>query len=138
MTNTSSSCTASHSDSAVSRPILFIVGSEYRVMGYVYKTFVTLIFGHSGWSHFIGNASYLLLLGPILEEKYGSKELIEVKGITAIAMGLVNYIFFLNLGLCGASGVAFAFTILERHIIMQIMVDIDSVCVGKLRINMRK
>lgn len=28
----------SHSDSAVSRPILFIVGSEYRVMDYVYKT----------------------------------------------------------------------------------------------------
>ena len=65
-------------------------------MDYVYKTFVTLIFRHSGWSHFIGNASYLLLLGPILEEKYGSKELIEVKGITAIAMGLVNYIFFLT------------------------------------------
>ena len=108
------------------------------MMGYVYKTFVTLIFGHSGWSRVIGNASYLLLLGPILEEKYDSKELIEVIGITAIAMGLVNYIFFWNLGLCGASGVVFAFIILERHIIMQIMVGIDSVCIGKLRINMRK
>lgn len=59
-----------------------------------YVRFITHIFGHSGWSHFIGNASYLLLLGPMLEEKYGSKELIEVIGITAIATGLVNYIFF--------------------------------------------
>lgn len=77
-----------------------------------YLRFITHIFGHSGWSHFIGNASYLLLLGPMLEEKYGSKELIEVIGITAVVTGLVNYIFFWNVGLCGASGVVFAFIIL--------------------------
>ena len=77
-----------------------------------YVRFVTHIFGHSGWSHFIGNASYLLLLGPMLEEKHGSKELIEVIGITAVITGIVNYIFFWNVGLCGASGVAFAFIIL--------------------------
>lgn len=77
-----------------------------------YVRFIAHIFGHSGWSHFIGNASYLLLLGPMLEEKYGSKELIEVIGITAVVTGLVNYIFFWNVGLCGASGVVFAFIIL--------------------------
>lgn len=77
-----------------------------------YVRFITHIFGHSGWSHFIGNASYLLLLGPMLEEKYGSKELIEVIGITAVITGIVNYIFFWNVGLCGASGVVFAFIIL--------------------------
>lgn len=77
-----------------------------------YVRFITHIFGHSGWSHFIGNASYLLLLGPMLEEKHGSKELIEVIGITAVVTGLVNYIFFWNVGLCGASGVVFAFIVL--------------------------
>ena len=77
-----------------------------------YVRFITHIFGHSGWSHFIGNASYLLLLGPMLEEKHGSKELIEVIGITAVITGVVNYIFFWNVGLCGASGVVFAFIIL--------------------------
>lgn len=77
-----------------------------------YVRFITHIFGHSGWSHFIGNASYLLLLGPMLEEKYGSKVLLEVMCITAIVTGLVNYIFFWNVGLCGASGVVFAFIIL--------------------------
>lgn len=77
-----------------------------------YLRFITHIFGHSGWSHFIGNASYLLLLGPMLEEKYGSKVLLEIMGITAVVTGLVNYIFFWNVGLCGASGVVFAFIIL--------------------------
>ena len=77
-----------------------------------YIRFITHIFGHADWNHFIGNASYLLLLGPMLEEKYGGKEIIEVIGITALITGLVNYIFFSNIGLCGASGVVFSFIIL--------------------------
>ena len=92
--------------------IVFITYHSSLTNPMTYVRFITHIFGHSGWSHFIGNASYLLLLGPMLEEKYGSKELIEVIGITAIATGLVNYIFFWNVGLCGASGVVFAFIIL--------------------------
>lgn len=72
----------------------------------------THVLGHSGWAHFIGNASYLLLLGPMLEEKYGLARLLEVIGITALATGLVNYLFFWNVGLCGASGVVFAFILL--------------------------
>ena len=78
-----------------------------------YVRFIIHIFGHSGWSHFIGNASYLLLLGPMLEEKYGRKELLEVIVITAVVTGIINYIFFCNVGLCGASGVVFAFIVLS-------------------------
>ena len=77
-----------------------------------YLRFFTHVFGHSGWEHFIGNASYLLLLGPMLEEKYGSKVFLEVMGISALVIGLVNYIFFWNVGLCGASGIVFAFILL--------------------------
>lgn len=77
-----------------------------------YLRFFTHVFGHSGWSHFIGNASYLLLLGPMLEEKYGSAELLKVAGATAFITGLINYILFWNVGLCGASGVVFAFILL--------------------------
>lgn len=40
-----------------------------------YLRFFTHILGHDGWGHFIGNATYLLLLGPLLEEKHGSKRL---------------------------------------------------------------
>ena len=77
-----------------------------------YIRFITHVFGHSGWGHFIGNASYLLLLGPMLEEKYGSDRIIIVIAITALATGFINYIFFGNVALCGASGVVFAFIVL--------------------------
>lgn len=77
-----------------------------------YLRFFTHVFGHAGWSHFISNASYLLLLGPMLEEKYSSQTLIEIVGLTAIATGLINYLVFPNVALCGASGIVFAFIIL--------------------------
>ena len=54
----------------------------------------THIFGHVDWSHLIGNMSYLLLLGPMLEEKYSSRVLLEVILVTALVTGLANYIFF--------------------------------------------
>lgn len=78
-----------------------------------YIRFFTHVVGHNGWEHFIGNATYLLLLGPMLEEKYQSRTILEIIGITALITGIVNYIFFWNVGLCGASGVVFAFIILS-------------------------
>ncbi len=77
-----------------------------------YVRFFTHIFGHANWGHFINNSVYILLLGPILEEKYGSTQVMEVMGVTAVVTGLVNYIFFPNVALCGASGVVFAFILL--------------------------
>ncbi len=75
--------------------------------------FVTHVFGHSSWSHFIGNTCYLLLLGPMLEEKYSSSTIAYVIGITAVVTGVMNYILFPGIALCGASGVVFAFILLS-------------------------
>ena len=58
--------------------IIFMTYHSSLMNPMTYIRFVTHVFGHEGWPHFIGNASYLLLLGPMLEEKHGSKELIEV------------------------------------------------------------
>lgn len=77
-----------------------------------YIRFFTYILGHSGWEHFAGNASYLLLLGPMLEEKYGPVMLGRIILITALVTSLINYIFFPNVAMCGASGIVFAFIIL--------------------------
>nr|MCR4673797.1 rhomboid family intramembrane serine protease [Lachnospiraceae bacterium] len=55
---------------------------------------------------------YLLLLGPVIEEKHGSKILIHVIIITAVVTGLINIIFFPGVALCGASGVVFAFILI--------------------------
>ena len=72
----------------------------------------THVLGHSGWGHLVGNMAYVLLLGPLLEEKYGWRTLLEVMLITALACSLVNYLFFPNQALLGASGVVFAFILL--------------------------
>ena len=36
------------------------------------------VFGHASWSHLINNMTLLLVIGPLLEEKYGSKDLLIV------------------------------------------------------------
>lgn len=77
-----------------------------------YIRLLTHIFGHVDWSHFMGNASMLLLLGPILEEKHGSIKLIQIITVTAVTTGLINDALFWNSALCGASGVVFAFILL--------------------------
>lgn len=71
------------------------------------------VFGHSGMEHFIGNTMYLLLLGPLLEEKYGSKTMIRVMVVTAFVTGIIHCLFSDNSSLCGASGIVFAFILLS-------------------------
>lgn len=92
--------------------LLFMTYHSSLANPMTYLRFVTHVFGHSGWGHLLTNASYLLLLGPMLEEKYGHKAIIQVIVVTAIITGLINYIFFWNTGLYGASGVVFAFILL--------------------------
>ncbi len=77
-----------------------------------YVRFFTHVFGHSGLEHFVGNMTYILVLGPMLEEKYTSKLLLWVIGITGLVTGLINYFLFPTVALCGASGVVFAFILL--------------------------
>ena len=74
-----------------------------------YVRMFTHVLGHAGWSHYIGNMMYLLLLGPMLEEKYGSRALIEVVLVTGLVTGIVTWVLFPGIALCGASGVVFAF-----------------------------
>jgi GlpG protein len=73
----------------------------------------THIFGHADWSHLVGNMSYILLLGPMLEEKYSSKTLAQVVAITAFVTSVAKFILFPSVALCGASGVVFAFILLS-------------------------
>ena len=71
----------------------------------------THILGHSGFDHLFGNALLILLLGPILEDKYGPKKLLLIIMVTALVTGVVNILLF-STGIMGASGVVFAFIIL--------------------------
>ena len=92
--------------------VLFMTYHSSLASPLTYVRFFTHILGHSGWEHFISNASYLLLLGPMLEEKHKSSRILEVILATALITGLVNYVLFPGVALCGASGVVFAFILL--------------------------
>ena len=96
----------------LSNRLLFMTYHSSLMSGFTYIRFFTHVLGHSGWQHYIGNMSYILLLGPLLEEKYGSKQMAEVICVTAFVTGMINYILFWNVALCGASGVVFAFILL--------------------------
>ena len=77
-----------------------------------YVRLVCHIFGHGGVEHLTSNMLYILLLGPILEEKYHDR-LITVIAVTAVVTGIVHNILQPNVILLGASGVVFAFILLS-------------------------
>jgi len=72
-----------------------------------YVRFFGHVLGHSGWSHFFNNTLYILLLGPAIEEKYGSGITALAIALTALATGLIQFFFFPGTALLGASGVVF-------------------------------
>ena len=78
-----------------------------------YIRLFTHVLGHTDWGHFSGNAIYILLLGPMLEEKYGTKTLLYAMAATAFATGLLNTLLFSNVALLGASGIVFSFILLS-------------------------
>lgn len=68
----------------------------------------THVLGHADWAHFSGNIMLLLLVGPLLEEKYGSGDIFLMIVVTAFVTGLASVILFPSVRLLGASGVVFA------------------------------
>lgn len=95
-----------------SNELLFMTYHSSLLSPLTYIRFFTHVLGHADWVHFIGNMSYILLLGPMLEEKHGSSRIVKIILVTAFVTGLFHYIFFHKVALCGASGVVFAFILL--------------------------
>lgn len=94
------------------------------------------VFGHAGFSHFAGNMTMLLLVGPIVEERYGSRNLCIMMAVTALAGGILNMLFF-NTGILGASGIVFmliilsAFTNMKKGEIPLTLIIIAAVYLGQ-------
>lgn len=74
---------------------------------WTYPRFFLHVLGHSGYSHYIGNMMMLLVIGPPLEERYGSRPLMWAIGFTALVSGMVHFLFFPGTALMGASGIVF-------------------------------
>ena len=69
------------------------------------------VIGHSSIQHLLGNLTFILLLGPIIEEKYSSRFTLFMIVITALITGILNVTFF-STGLLGASGIVFMLILL--------------------------
>ena len=97
-------------------------GESNRVLFSVYRaslldplTWVrcfTHVLGHAGWDHLLGNVMYILILGPMIEEKYGTATTAFIMAATALVIGIINMVFFPGVMLLGASGIVFAFILI--------------------------
>lgn len=97
-------------------------GWTTRYLFSVYRSPVTPLFfvrlfghvlGHSGYAHFSGNMVLLLVLGPPMEEKYGSRALLAGILLTALISGLLQCLLFPGAALLGASGIVFMLILLS-------------------------
>ena len=70
------------------------------------------VLGHSGYEHYMGNILLMLVIGPGLEERYGSRAMVFVILATALVSGLVQFAFFPGSALLGASGIVYMLIIL--------------------------
>lgn len=101
---------------------------------------VTYFFGHANWEHYASNMLLMLLVGPVVEEKYGSGNLAFMILITGTASGLINCIF-LSTGVIGASGIVFmmiilsAFTNVKRGEIPLTLILVAAIYLGREIVN---
>lgn len=85
-----------------------------------YFRLFSYILGHSDWNHLLSNFSIILLLGPILEERYGSFVLLVMILVTAFVTSAINACL-IPCGLLGSSGIVFmmillaSFSTMSRH-----------------------
>jgi membrane associated rhomboid family serine protease len=75
--------------------------------------FIGHVLGHSGYAHYIGNIVLILVLGPNLEDRFGSWTVLWAILLTAVVSGVVQFVFFPGTALLGASGVVFMMILLS-------------------------
>ena len=85
-------------------------GGVLNIMTYI--KMITHIFIHNNYNHFRNNFLYILLIGPMIEEKYGSINLIKMIIITSIITSLINIIISKK-NIMGASGIVYMLILLS-------------------------
>lgn len=74
--------------------------------------------GHTDWDHLYSNFIKILLIGPLIEEKYESINLLIAMIITSLIIGIINKLFGKG-GILGASGVAYMLILLSSFVNME-------------------
>ena len=77
-----------------------------------YVSLVGYTMGHANLEHLIGNISIILLIGPFVEKRWGTRRLLIMVSITGLVTALVH-IFFWDHVLIGASGIVFMLIVLS-------------------------
>lgn len=80
-----------------------------------YLRLVTSVIGHANWDHLVSNFTFILLVGPILEERYGSGKLLLMIIVTAVITSAL-YLFLFNSDALGASGIVFMMVLLGSFV----------------------
>lgn len=83
-----------------------------------YFKVISHVLGHSNWEHLYNNFIKILLVGPLIEEKYGSVNLLIAIILTAIIIGIIHKIFGKG-GILGSSGIAYMLIILSSFVNME-------------------
>lgn len=96
-----------------SNMLLFSVYRSSLLSFWTWPRFVLHVLGHTGYGHYINNMMMILVVGPPLEEKYGSRNLLVAIVLTALVSGIVQWLFFPNSVLLGASGIAFMMIVMS-------------------------
>lgn len=89
--------------------------TSYRSSPFNPLTYIRLFthsIGHMDLTHLIHNFLFILLIGPMIEEKYGSINLLVMLLITSLVIGLFNTIFS-NYSITGASGNVYMLIVLS-------------------------
>ncbi|NLM34660.1 MAG: rhomboid family intramembrane serine protease [Clostridiales bacterium] len=95
--------------------LLFSVYRSSLADLFFYIRLVGHVLGHADLAHFFNNFLIILLIGPMLEEKYGSKSMVTMMLITAVVTGIINIILFDTI-LLGASGIVFMMILLGSFV----------------------
>ncbi|MBI2637706.1 MAG: rhomboid family intramembrane serine protease, partial [Candidatus Sungbacteria bacterium] len=77
-----------------------------------YFQLVSYIFGHKDFQHLSANFLLILLVGPIVEERYGSAKLLLMVLTTALVTAIATLGIF-HYNILGASGIVFLLVILS-------------------------
>jgi GlpG protein len=96
-----------------STKLLFMTYRSSLLNPLTYVRLFTHALGHADLSHYCGNFMYILLVGPMLEEKYGSVRMLLMMLFTAGITGVIVAIAFPKIALCGASGIVFMMVLLS-------------------------
>lgn len=104
-----------HISKGKSNKLLFSCYQSSMFNPLTYLRFFTHILGHKDWNHFISNFLYILLIGPMIEEKYGSLNLLYMILITALVTGIVHFLFSKK-RILGASGIVYMLIVLSSFV----------------------